>query len=215
MTVWTYGCSLTSGYNELRLSNKTWPHFLDIGSKYNVVNRADVAKPFHHARQQLLNDIGHIKDNDLVIFQLTFAHRVFNPYFIEDYDLSLKIKTWHLPKGDKAWLPYLKDDTGLESTLKQEALILFNLMKRLKIKFMWWSGGLKNDNSLEEFLNNKLELENFNCYMDWIDKNSKVCYERGDFHVNEDGHRVMAKSFSKQIRNYMSIDPTLSNLKII
>lgn len=215
MNVWTYGCSLTSGYQELRLTDKTWPHYLDIGSRFNVINRADVAKPFHHAREQLLNDIGLIKKEDLVIFQLTFAHRVFIPYFKEEYDLSLKVKDWYLPKGDPAWFIYLKDSKELNITFKKEAIVLFKLMKRLEIRFMWWSGGLENDDLLEEFLHNKLQIEEANCYMDWIDKNNRVRYEKGDFHVNEDGHKLIAKSFSKQIRKFLEIDTKLTNLVII
>lgn len=208
INIWTYGCSLTAGYEELKLTDKVWPHHLDIGIPFNVINRANVGKSFYDASQKLLNDIGNIKKNDLVIFQLTFSHRLYLPYFTEEYDSYRKVRDWHLPKGNPAWFQYMKESDGLDFTLKEESLVLFRLMNRLGIKFMWWTLNLYDDTILEEFIDNKLSIEKEPCYLAWVEKNYKIHYRPNDMHVNEDGHKLIAQSFSPQIINYLNIKET-------
>lgn len=208
--LWTYGCSFTAGYEKLRHTNKTWQYYLDLGSPIEIINKADVAKPLNHAREELMGDLGSIQREDLVIFQLTFSNRVFVPYFKEEYDLYFKVRDWHVPKGDMVWFPYMKEGRELDEALMKEAYVIFTMLQNLNIRFMWWTAGELDEDLVDPFKANMLTFGNHQSYYKWINHNLNLWYQKGDPHQNEDGHKLMADIFSKQIRKYLGIQEIMN-----
>jgi len=204
MKIWTYGCSFTAGYNESFLSDEIWPNLLSIGEKYELVNRGHAGGGFHNVREYILQDIGRVGIEDLMIVQLPTSNRVCIPYFKTKWDSFMRIRHEH-PKGTIGWIEYMKDFDGLVDTLGYEASILFDLLDRLELKWLWWSAE-KASKSLGIYTKNRLSLSKYNTYEDWIWNNKKywIDVDKGDWHQNKEGHIVQAKDFSKQIKKHLT-----------
>lgn len=204
MKIWTYGCSFTSGYNELLFSKHIWPSLLDIGEEYELVNRGYVGLGFHNVREFILEDIGRADKQDLLIIQLPTSNRVVIPYFETIWDSFMRIRDKD-PNGTASWIKYMKDFDGLVEALGQEASIVFDLLNRLDLKWMWWSAE-KASKSLNKYNNNRLSINDYDTYEDWIWGNKQywVDKDKGDWHQNIEGQKAMASTFSKQIKQYLN-----------
>lgn len=204
MKIWTYGCSFTAGYKGLLFSNKVWGNLLSIGQEYEFVNRGHAGGGFHDVREYLLKDIGTIQAQDLVIIQLPTPTRVCIPYFETKWDSLMRIRHEH-PEGTIGWTEYMKDWQGLVDALGQEASIVFDMLDRLQLRWMWWTTE-KASKSLNKYSSNRLKLNQYDTYEEWIWDNKTYWYKEDDWHQNIEGHRTMANIFSKQIREYMKIE---------
>ena len=203
MKIWTYGCSFTSGYEHLLFSDKLWPYHLDIGRKYEVVNRGHGGGGFYDVRRYLLTDIGTISSEDLVIVQLPTSNRVCIPYFETEWDSFMRIRHEH-PDSTVGWLKYMKDREGLIETLKDEVEIVFDLMLRLQMKWMWWSAEKASKSLYGKYPYSNLKLDGIDNYEEWIFSNSEYWYNDNDWHQNELGHKKMGELFSNHVKTYLS-----------
>lgn len=201
MKIWTYGCSFTSGYNELQFTDEVWTNKLTLNQPYSLKNRAQGGGGFHDVRRHLLRDIGEINSDDLIIIQLPTSNRVCIPYFQTEWDSFMRIVNEH-PEGTIGWLHYLKDRDDLIDALAEEAIVLFELLNRLKLKWMWWSSE-RTSHLLDKFDYNRLILEEYFSYEDWIWNNRQYWIKEDDWHQNIEGHNKLANIFSKQISTFL------------
>lgn len=207
MKIWTYGCSFTAGYEEYYLSDKTWPYFLDIGVEYEVENRGHGGGGFYNVREHLLNDIGRIKPSDLVILQLPSPNRVVIPYFEEEWSSFMKVQ-FEQPKGTIGWLKYMKTIEGLIEALGKEADIIFRLLNRLDITWVWWTAERPSKFLKTDYGKNLLRFNEHDNYVDWIYTRTEFWNNNKDWHQNANGHEAMAVMFSSYIRMHLySINP--------
>ena len=197
MKVWTYGCSFTAGYKELMYSDYLWDRLLSFNREYIAINRGHGGGGFHNVRENILQDIGKISKDDLIILQLPTSNRVVIPYFKKEWDSFMRIR-YEQPEGTIGWLSYLKDFDERIQAYAREVSLIFDLLKRLHLKWVWWP---VEDTSeiLDKYSNNRLEIVGHSTFEKWIWSSKEYWYAENDWHQSILGHKTMADSFSKQI----------------
>ena len=209
MRIWTYGCSFTSGFMEYYLlaerAKDAWPHLLDIGQEYEVVNRGIPGAGFYSIRNEILKNIGTIRRDDLIICQLPNAFRIEVPYFVDDYSSFINIQRRGKEVIDRyAWFKYLRTFEEMDQVLEDETEIVFDMLNRLGLRFLWWSVDNPSNEFIEKYSKNYIKLENDKGYYDWIHNNKEYWnVPEKDFHQNGKGHQALADIISKRIIEYL------------
>ena len=201
MRIWIYGCSFSSGYEELYFDKRTWPYLL-ANNTHEIVHRGKGGGSFYDVREYLLQDIGKIKEDDLLIIQLPTSNRVVIPYFVEEWNSFMGIRDKH-PKGAIEWIRYMKDFDGLRDALANEVITVFDLLNRLNLNWVWWTAEKASKNLYDKYPDNNLKIEQYDNYEQWIFDNRQYWNEQpDDWHQNIEGHKAMARTFKEQLNEW-------------
>ena len=225
MRIWIYGCSFSSGYKELDFDKNTWPYllsnysfeiidrghgegsfkqdwpFLLSNHSFEIIHRGHGGGSFYDVREYLLQDIGKIKEDDLLIIQLPTSNRVVIPYFVKEWDSFMRIMNEH-PEGTVEWIRYMEDFDGLRDALAKEATTVFDLLNRLNLNWVWWTAEKASKSLYDKYPENNLKLDQYDSYEEWIFKNKEYWRNSNDWHQNIEGHKALANTFRKQLQEW-------------